>query len=237
MTRTSAHGLARRAKRATSSSLPHAVFAANPRELRYANASAFAGLLDPSPCASRRHRGRNANRRDALGTRPTRAPGGAGFGVVTRRTGDASRTTGSRRVGPASRTVSARITRSFRPKICLEGTYPTPRGVTPAPDLWTTTSRRRGPPRRSTSHRTDDPTGATLAVREVRRDHQLAAAADLHALHALVPAGDDLADAERKERGAPRLYDASNSSPTSRRRRRSARRRLSRPWPRRRHPR
>ena len=42
----------------------------------------------------------------------------------------------------------------------------------------------------------DDAAGATVAVPEVRRDHQLAPAADLHALHARVPAGDDLADAE-----------------------------------------
>ena len=41
-----------------------------------------------------------------------------------------------------------------------------------------------------------DAAGAAVAVPEVRRDHELAAAADLHALHALVPAGDDLADAE-----------------------------------------
>ena len=39
---------------------------------------------------------------------------------------------------------------------------------------------------------------------EVRRDDQPAAAADLHALHALVPAGDDLADAEaERQRLAP----------------------------------
>ena len=36
---------------------------------------------------------------------------------------------------------------------------------------------------------------------EVRRDDQPAAAADLHALHALVPAGDDLADAEAEVEG------------------------------------
>ena len=43
--------------------------------------------------------------------------------------------------------------------------------------------------------RPDDTTSTTVAVREVWRDDQLAAAADLHALHALVPAGDDLSDA------------------------------------------
>ena len=34
----------------------------------------------------------------------------------------------------------------------------------------------------------DDAAGAAVAVPEVRRDDELAAAADLHALHALVPA-------------------------------------------------
>src|SRR5438067_10584822 len=40
--------------------------------------------------------------------------------------------------------------------------------------------------------------GAALAVAELGRDVQLAAAADLHALDALVPALDDHADAEGK---------------------------------------
>ena len=40
------------------------------------------------------------------------------------------------------------------------------------------------------------PPAPAVAVPEVRRDDQPAAAADLHALHALVPAGDDLADTE-----------------------------------------
>ena len=44
--------------------------------------------------------------------------------------------------------------------------------------------------------RLDDAAGAAVAVAEVRRDDQPAAAADLHPLHAGVPAGDDLADAE-----------------------------------------
>ena len=39
---------------------------------------------------------------------------------------------------------------------------------------------------------------AAVAVAEVRRDDEPAAAADLHARHALVPAGDDLAGAERE---------------------------------------
>ena len=42
----------------------------------------------------------------------------------------------------------------------------------------------------------DDAAGAAVAVAEVRRDDELAAAADLHAGDTLVPAGDDLADAE-----------------------------------------
>ena len=42
----------------------------------------------------------------------------------------------------------------------------------------------------------DHPAGAAVAVAQVRRDHELPAAADLHALHAGVPALDDLADAE-----------------------------------------
>src|SRR6187431_1505858 len=40
--------------------------------------------------------------------------------------------------------------------------------------------------------------GALVAVGEVRGDGQLATAADLHALHALVPALDDAAAAERE---------------------------------------
>ena len=44
--------------------------------------------------------------------------------------------------------------------------------------------------------RLDRAGGAAVAVGEAGRDDELAAAADLHALHALVPAGDDLADAE-----------------------------------------
>src|SRR5689334_9548024 len=39
----------------------------------------------------------------------------------------------------------------------------------------------------------DGTTGAALAVAEVRRDGDAPAAADLHAGHALVPPGDDLA--------------------------------------------
>src|SRR5690606_25289531 len=42
----------------------------------------------------------------------------------------------------------------------------------------------------------DDRRGAAVAVGEVGGDLEAATAADLHALHALVPAGDDLADAE-----------------------------------------
>src|SRR5690606_22432617 len=42
----------------------------------------------------------------------------------------------------------------------------------------------------------DDAARAAVAVAEVRRDDQLPAAADLHPLDALVPAGDHLADAE-----------------------------------------
>src|SRR5437870_361116 len=38
--------------------------------------------------------------------------------------------------------------------------------------------------------------GAPVTVGQARGDDQLAAAADLHALHALVPAGDDLPGAE-----------------------------------------
>src|ERR1022692_451246 len=38
--------------------------------------------------------------------------------------------------------------------------------------------------------------GTAVPVGKIRRNDQLAAAADLHALHALVPAGDDLPDAE-----------------------------------------
>src|SRR6476661_49036 len=41
----------------------------------------------------------------------------------------------------------------------------------------------------------DHAAGATVAVRQVGRDDQLAAAPDLHALDAGVPARDDLADA------------------------------------------
>src|SRR3954470_5274316 len=44
--------------------------------------------------------------------------------------------------------------------------------------------------------RLDDAARAAVAVSEVRRDDELAAAADLHARDALVPAGDDLAGAE-----------------------------------------
>src|SRR6476661_6816162 len=52
--------------------------------------------------------------------------------------------------------------------------------------------------------RGDRGTGATLAVGEVGGDRQLAATTDLHALDALVPAGDDHADAEAEvERVAP----------------------------------
>src|SRR5690606_13470398 len=50
----------------------------------------------------------------------------------------------------------------------------------------------------------DDPAGAGGAVAEVRRDRDPAAAADLHAGHALVPALDDLAGPEAEaERVAP----------------------------------
>src|SRR6478735_151387 len=42
----------------------------------------------------------------------------------------------------------------------------------------------------------DRTTRAAVAVREVRRDDELAAAADLHADDALVPAGDDATGAE-----------------------------------------
>src|SRR6476620_11683694 len=52
--------------------------------------------------------------------------------------------------------------------------------------------------------RLDRGTGATLAVGQVRGDRQLTTAADLHALDALVPAGDDHADPEAEgERLAP----------------------------------
>src|SRR3546814_18730489 len=42
----------------------------------------------------------------------------------------------------------------------------------------------------------DHATGAAVAIAKVRRDDELAAAADLHPLHTGVPARDDLADAE-----------------------------------------
>src|SRR3954454_2859926 len=52
--------------------------------------------------------------------------------------------------------------------------------------------------------RLDGAAGAPVAVAQVGRDDELAAAADLHALHALVPAGDDLADTEaERQRLAP----------------------------------
>src|ERR1039458_1730004 len=44
--------------------------------------------------------------------------------------------------------------------------------------------------------RRDGVAGAPVTVGQVRGDDQLTAAADPHALHALVPAGDDLAHAE-----------------------------------------
>src|SRR5512135_3803692 len=44
--------------------------------------------------------------------------------------------------------------------------------------------------------RRDHAAGTARAVGQVRRDGELALAADLHARHALVPAGDDLAHAE-----------------------------------------
>lgn len=44
--------------------------------------------------------------------------------------------------------------------------------------------------------RLDDTAGATIAVGEVGGNEQLPATADLHTLHALVPALDDLADAQ-----------------------------------------
>ena len=84
----------------------------------------------------------------------------------------------------------------------------------------------------------DDATGAAVAVAEVRRDDELATAADLHALHALVPAGDDLADAEaelqRRRRGCRRRRTPRRWSG---RRRRSAPSRSGRRRPRRRRPR
>src|SRR5690606_14523672 len=49
--------------------------------------------------------------------------------------------------------------------------------------------------------RLDARAGAGVAVAEVRRDDELAAAADLHAGHALVPARDDAAGAERELEG------------------------------------
>ena len=81
--------------------------------------------------------------------------------------------------------------------------------------------------------RLDRAAGAAVAVAEVRRDDQLAPAADLHALHALVPAGDDLADAEL-ERAAAR--PGSSSRRTPRRRRRRPRRSAPRRCPRGRRP-
>src|SRR5690606_33121852 len=52
--------------------------------------------------------------------------------------------------------------------------------------------------------RLDHIAGAAVAVGQVRRDGELAAAADPHPQDALVPAGDDLADAELEaERLAP----------------------------------
>src|SRR5690348_1192703 len=53
--------------------------------------------------------------------------------------------------------------------------------------------------------RRDRPARALRAVAEVRRDDQLAPPADLHALHALVPAGDDLAGAEREAERLPAI--------------------------------
>src|SRR6185369_1068759 len=46
--------------------------------------------------------------------------------------------------------------------------------------------------------RRNDPAGAARAVAELGRDGELALAADLHAGHALVPALDDVALAERE---------------------------------------
>ena len=43
--------------------------------------------------------------------------------------------------------------------------------------------------------------GAPVPVGQIRRDYQLTAAADLHTLHALVPAGDDLPGAELELQG------------------------------------
>ena len=84
----------------------------------------------------------------------------------------------------------------------------------------------------------DDAAGAAVAVAEVGRDHELPATADLHALHALVPAGDDLADAEpeleRRRRGCTTRRTPRRSSG---RRRRSGPTRSIRRWPRHRHPR
>src|SRR4051794_17104271 len=54
--------------------------------------------------------------------------------------------------------------------------------------------------------RWDDARGAVRAVAERRRDDQAALAADLHPLHALVPAANDLAGAEPEaERHAMRV--------------------------------
>jgi hypothetical protein len=49
--------------------------------------------------------------------------------------------------------------------------------------------------------RRDHAAGTARAVAKVWRDGELARAADLHALHAFVPAGNDLAAAEREVEG------------------------------------
>ena len=82
----------------------------------------------------------------------------------------------------------------------------------------------------------DRATGAAVAVAEVRRDGEPAAAADLHALDALVPAGDDHADAEAEvqrraavPRGVELLAGRVRDADVVRARR------CCRPWPRGRH--
>ena len=72
--------------------------------------------------------------------------------------------------------------------------------------------------------RLDGATGAALAVGEVGGDGQLAPAADLHALDALVPARDDHADAETEvERRCRGSRTSRTPRPSSARRRRSGR--------------
>ena len=103
--------------------------------------------LRTRPLRLGRHRGRDNRRRRTRGGRRTRR--GRRLRVVRAAAGEHEDERGH---GPRENSPAAHHALPSGPRSAWKVPTRPPRAIPPRPDLWTTTSRRRGPPRRSTSH-------------------------------------------------------------------------------------